>query len=79
VLLVPGRAALSAARRARAFATAKAVCDGLAMLDTRWVHLVVSERALTADEATRLDRMLAYGPEVAAMLPGPSSARCRIG
>ncbi|HEY5938214.1 MAG TPA: hypothetical protein VIU61_26365, partial [Kofleriaceae bacterium] len=69
MLIVPGRAALSAARRARAFARAKAVSDGLAMLDTRWVHLVVTERALTAAEATQLEHMLAYGPDVPVMAP----------
>jgi len=70
MLRVPGRAALSAPRRARAFAKAKLACEGVLALDTRWVHLVVSERALTADEAAQLDRMLSYGPRIAAMAPG---------
>ncbi|HEU0031701.1 MAG TPA: phosphoribosylformylglycinamidine synthase [Kofleriaceae bacterium] len=67
--LVPGRPALSAARRARAFAKARAVCPGLAMLDTRWVHLVVATRALTTDETAQLQHMLTYGPHVEPMAP----------
>jgi phosphoribosylformylglycinamidine (FGAM) synthase-like enzyme/phosphoribosylformylglycinamidine (FGAM) synthase-like amidotransferase family enzyme len=75
VLIVPGRAALSAARRARAFAKAKAVCDGLAMLDTRWVHLVVTGRALTAAEATQLEHMLSYGPDIPVMAPSGAATQ----
>jgi phosphoribosylformylglycinamidine synthase len=62
VLIVPGRAALSAARLARAVAKGRAVCPGLRGLTPRWLHLVVAARPLTAAEATQLDAMLAYGP-----------------
>nr|MBA3397236.1 phosphoribosylformylglycinamidine synthase [Deltaproteobacteria bacterium] len=72
MLRVPGRAALGASRRARAFAKAKLVSEGVLGLDSRWIHLVASERPLTADEATQLERMLAYGPQVESMPPaGP--------
>jgi phosphoribosylformylglycinamidine (FGAM) synthase-like enzyme/phosphoribosylformylglycinamidine (FGAM) synthase-like amidotransferase family enzyme len=69
VLIVRGRAALSAPKRARAFAKAKLAAEGVLAIDTRWVHLVVTERALTADEAAQLDRMLSYGPQIASMSP----------
>jgi phosphoribosylformylglycinamidine synthase len=62
VLIVPGRAALSVARQARALAKGRAVCPGLRGLTARWTHLVVTTRPLTAAEATQLDAMLAYGP-----------------
>jgi phosphoribosylformylglycinamidine (FGAM) synthase-like enzyme/phosphoribosylformylglycinamidine (FGAM) synthase-like amidotransferase family enzyme len=67
MILVRGKPALSAARRARAFAKAKGACDGLAMLETCWVHLVVSNRELTAAERTQLEHMLTYGPHVEPM------------
>jgi hypothetical protein len=60
--IVRGRPALSAARRARVFAKAKAVSDGLAMMDTCWVHLVVADRDLTAAERAQLEQMMTYGP-----------------
>ena len=89
MLIVPGRAALSTPKRARAFAKAKLVAGGLLMLETRWIHLVVTTRPLTAHEAAQLDRMLAYGPQVPAMSPAgamlgapaadaPELARCWI-
>ena len=62
MLIVPGRAALSAARLARAVAKGRAVCPGLRGLTPRWLHLVVTARPLTAAEAAQLDAMLAYGP-----------------
>ena len=65
--VVRGRPALSAARRARMFAKAKSVCDGLAMMDTCWVHLVVADRELSYAERAQLDQMLAYGPHVEPM------------
>jgi len=69
MLTVRGRPALSAARRARMFAKAKAASDGLALLDTCWVHLIVAERELTANERAQLEHMLAYGPQVEPMSP----------
>ena len=67
--IVRGRPALSAARRARSFAKAKAACDGLAMIDTCFVHLVVSDRELTSAERAQLEQMLTYGPHVEPMQP----------
>jgi phosphoribosylformylglycinamidine synthase len=72
--IVPGRAALSEARRARAFARAKAACEGLSLLDARWVHLVVATRPLTAAEAAQLEQMLTYGPEVPPMAAGAGAS-----
>ncbi|HET7502631.1 MAG TPA: phosphoribosylformylglycinamidine synthase [Kofleriaceae bacterium] len=57
-----GRAALSAARQARALARARAACSGLSGLTARWIHLVMTERPLAAPEAAQLAEMLAYGP-----------------
>jgi phosphoribosylformylglycinamidine (FGAM) synthase-like enzyme/phosphoribosylformylglycinamidine (FGAM) synthase-like amidotransferase family enzyme len=69
VLLIKARAALSAARRARAFAKAKAADERLLMMATRWVHLVVAERTPTDAEQKQLEDMLTYGPHVAPMTP----------
>jgi phosphoribosylformylglycinamidine synthase len=74
VLIVPGRAALSEARRARALARAKAACEGLVALDSRWVHLVVTERPLLAAEAAQLQQMLTYGPDVPPMAEPAAAA-----
>ena len=62
MLILPGRAALSAARHVRAAAKGRAVCPGLRGLGARWMHLVVTTRPLAAEEADQLDEMLAYGP-----------------
>ena len=40
-LILPGRAALSAARQASALAKVRAVAPGVHAVDARWVHLVV--------------------------------------
>ena len=70
MLIVPGRAALSAARRARALAKVRAAGLELAVLDARWVHLVVTTRPLSVEEAAQLAQMLAYGPAMSP--PGPA-------
>ena len=62
MLVVPGRAALSVARRAAALVTAKRVAPGVSAIDARWIHLVVAERPLDTAEASRLAELLAYGP-----------------
>ena len=62
VVILPGRAALSAAKQQRALAKARAVCPGARGLTARWTHLVTTNVALTAAEAAQLDDMLAYGP-----------------
>jgi len=69
MVIFRGRAALSSPRRARAFAKAQAVSPGLARLDTRWVHLVATEHALTDAETAQLEQMLTYGPHIEPMAP----------
>ena len=68
MMIVRGKPALSAARRARVFAKAKVACDGLAMMDTCWVHLIVADNLTTAENA-QLTQMLTYGPTVEPMSP----------
>jgi len=72
VLIVRGKPALGAARRARAFGRAKAACDGLAQLDTRWIHLVVTDQELTVAERAQLEHLVTYGPAVEPMAPAGS-------
>ena len=74
MLIVPGRAALSVARQARALAKGRAVCSGLRGLAAQWVHLVVTSRPLTAAEAAQLDEMLAYGPVDDGLAVSPASS-----
>ena len=62
MLIVPGRAALSAARQLRALGKGQAACPGLRGLTARWIHLVTTERPLTAAEAAQLDELLTCGP-----------------
>jgi phosphoribosylformylglycinamidine synthase len=62
VLIVPGRAALSAARRASALAQVASAHPGVTAIDARWIHLVVTSRPLTSAQAAQLDQMLGYGP-----------------
>ena len=62
MLVLRGRSALSQARQARALAKGRVACPGLRGLSARWVHLVTTERPLTAAEATQMGEMLAYGP-----------------
>jgi phosphoribosylformylglycinamidine synthase len=64
MLVLRGRWALSVARRARVLAKAKAACPGVEWIDARWVHLVASDRELTAAERAQLEQMLDYGPSV---------------
>ena len=59
MLIVPGRAALTEARRARTLAKLGA---GVESLETRWLHLVVMTRPPTEAQARQLDQMLTYGP-----------------
>jgi len=62
MLIVPGRAAFSAARQLRALGKGQAACPGLRGLTARWIHLVTTERPLSTAEAGQLEEMLAYGP-----------------
>jgi phosphoribosylformylglycinamidine synthase len=66
MLVLRGRRALSIARRARALAKAKAACPGVETIDARWVHVVASDREVTAAERKQLEQMLDYGPSVEA-------------
>ena len=60
--ILPGRAALSAARRASALARARTVSPSVMSIDARWVHLVASSRPLAPAELDQLGEMLTYGP-----------------
>ncbi len=61
-ILVRGRAALSSARLVRALERARHAEPATTELAARWAHLVTVSRTLTADEASQLEAMLAYGP-----------------
>ncbi len=69
MMVLPGRTALSAARKASALARIRAVEPEVTSLEARWVHIVVSDRELTIDEVQQLSNMLSYGP--ADPPPGP--------
>ncbi len=65
-MILRGRAALSAARSARALAKVQTIAPAATGVTARWVHLVAVARPLTAPEQAQLDQMLAYGPSDAA-------------
>jgi phosphoribosylformylglycinamidine synthase len=62
LLIIPGRPALSAARKASVLTKVREVSPHVTSLEARWVHMVVAGRELTADELTQLGDMLSYGP-----------------
>ena len=62
MMILPGRAALSAARQARALAKIKVVAPVATGVSARWTHVVDVKRPLTAPEQMQLEQMLAYGP-----------------
>ncbi|MEO8841597.1 MAG: phosphoribosylformylglycinamidine synthase [Kofleriaceae bacterium] len=62
MLVLPGRAALSAAKRQTALYRARLVCPTTTAVDARWVHVVASTRELTSAELEQLGAMLSYGP-----------------
>ena len=62
MILLAGRAALSAARATRALAKVKSRVPAATGLGARWTHLVAVARPLTAPEQAQLEQMLAYGP-----------------
>ncbi len=78
MLILPGRAALSAARRASALAKARLVCPSIITLDARWVHVIACERELTAAELDQLGDMLTYGPVAEVVPPGPPGSAFRV-
>ncbi len=75
MLVLPGRAALSAARRASALMKARGACSGVTHIDARWVHVIASERELTAAELSQLSAMLTYGPVAPTVAPPNPGAR----
>ncbi|MDB4961784.1 MAG: phosphoribosylformylglycinamidine synthase [Myxococcales bacterium] len=73
MLIIGGRAALSAARKARVLAKIRAAFPGVTGLETRWAHLLTTTRPLAAAERAQLEQMLTYGPaETPAEASGPS-------
>ncbi len=62
MIVIPGRAALSAARKASVLAKVREASPGVTSIEARWVHLVVADRDLTDEELTQLGQMLSYGP-----------------
>ena len=68
ILTLRGRRALSPFRIAKLRAALDAALPGHGVtgIDTRWWHFVETERALDADEARTLERILTYGPRDAA-------------
>ncbi|MBL0213663.1 MAG: phosphoribosylformylglycinamidine synthase [Myxococcales bacterium] len=64
MIILAGRAALGAARQARALAKIQAAVPTATAtgVSARWVHLVAVARPLTAPEQAQLAQMLAYGP-----------------
>ncbi|NVB77137.1 MAG: phosphoribosylformylglycinamidine synthase [Kofleriaceae bacterium] len=71
MIVIPGRAALSAARKASTLAKVRAVSPEVTSIDARWVHLVVADRTLTQGELDQLGQMLSYGPAEAPQPPSP--------
>jgi len=69
MMVLPGRTALSAARKVSALARIRVVAPEVTAVEARWVHIVVSDRELTVDEVEQLSSMLSYGP--ADPPPGP--------
>ena len=73
MLVLPGRAALSAARRQSALYRARTVCPHATAIDARWVHVVASTRELTSAELDQLGAMLSYGPSAVEVVVPPGS------
>ncbi len=75
MLVLPGRAALSAARKQSALWKARTACPGVTALEARWVHVIASTRELSAAELDQLGAMLSYGPRaIQAEPPGGAAA-----
>ncbi len=73
--ILPGRAALSAAKQAAALATARTACPHASAIFARWVHIIASTRDLTPAELEQLGAMLSYGPTAIIAQPGPVSTQ----
>ncbi len=64
LLTVPGAAALSEFRIEKLLERVRALEPAVTALAARFVHFVALDRALTAPEHERLERLLSYGPHV---------------
>src|SRR6187402_3351739 len=63
MIVIPGRAALSAGRLAKRLAKIQSQNPGLRALRARFVHFVdLADATLSADEQRLLERLLEYGP-----------------
>ncbi|MHB1813732.1 MAG: phosphoribosylformylglycinamidine synthase [Steroidobacteraceae bacterium] len=62
VLALSGRSALSGFRIEKLLARLRTLDAAVSALSARFVHFAAIDRALTADERERLERLLTYGP-----------------
>ena len=60
--ILPGRSALSAAKKLSALDKIREVSPDVTSVEARWVHIITSSRDLTAAELEQLSQMLSYGP-----------------
>ena len=63
MLAIRGSAALSLFRIAKLLERLRGPCPGIATLEATFVHFVDLDRDLAAEERTRLDALLTYGPQ----------------
>ena len=70
VLTLPGAAALSGFRIEKLVSRLRSREPGITGLSAHYVHFVALERALSAEERQRLERLLTYGPRLEA---GPAA------
>ena len=63
MLAIRGSAALSPFRIAKLLERLRGPCPGIATLEATFVHFVDLDRDLVAEERTRLDALLTYGPQ----------------
>ena len=63
MLAIRGSAALSPFRIAKLLERLRGPCPGIATLEATFVHFVDLDRELAAEERTRLDALLTYGPQ----------------
>jgi phosphoribosylformylglycinamidine synthase len=69
MLILTGAPALSDFRLAKLESALRARIEGVAGLDSRYLHFVDLERPLTAEESAVLDSLLRYGPASASATP----------
>ncbi len=65
ILTLPGTPALSGFRIDKLLSRLAALDPGITGLSAHFVHFVALDRALTAEERQRLERLLTYGPHAA--------------